>query len=255
LYAQITSRYGGAAGTWAPWGPHPTQAAYEPWRARIPLLWCPSDTEGRSRPDTEIGKVNYCFCWGDHINTANRAKLPRGMFGKYSYVTTAGVRDGLSHTLALSETAVNRGPGRRDSLHGGYVIKPGVDANPSLCAAALGVNGKLVGTLPTANDRRGDLWCSGWPLVQGFNTVLPPNGPKCALGSDPGIGGIYTADSYHPSGVNALMADGSVRFISETIDVGDLTRRDMVGQNGPSPFGVWGALGSKAGGDNASDAF
>jgi hypothetical protein len=43
------------------------------------------------------------------------------------------------------------------------------------------------------------------------------------------------------------LADGSVRFISETIDTNNLALTHP--GSGPSPYGVWGALGSKAGGE------
>lgn len=48
-----------------------------------------------------------------------------------------------------------------------------------------------------------------------------------------------------------MLADGSVRFISDTIDTGNL----MVQQpdDGASMYGVWGALGSKAGGETIGE--
>jgi prepilin-type processing-associated H-X9-DG protein len=60
-----------------------------------------------------------------------------------------------------------------------------------------------------------------------------------------------TASSQHTGGVHALMADGSVRFISENIDTGNLG----VGTSGgaKSPYGVWGALGTRAGGETVGE--
>ena len=48
------------------------------------------------------------------------------------------------------------------------------------------------------------------------------------------------------------MADGSVTFFSESIDTGDpsratLTSDELAGDVTPSPYGVWGALGTAAG--------
>ena len=44
------------------------------------------------------------------------------------------------------------------------------------------------------------------------------------------------------------MADGSVRFISETINTGDQTAGSPKPSDiGASPYGVWGALATKAG--------
>jgi prepilin-type processing-associated H-X9-DG protein len=73
---------------------------------------------------------------------------------------------------------------------------------------------------------------------------------------------IHTASSYHPGGVNASMADASVRFFSNSIDPGpvltDLSTLSGVTSGlpekytGTSFWGVWGALGSTGGGENKS---
>ena len=49
------------------------------------------------------------------------------------------------------------------------------------------------------------------------------------------------------------MADGAVRFVNENIDAGTASSAPpaRVG-DGASTYGVWGALGSKAGGDLVS---
>jgi len=67
--------------------------------------------------------------------------------------------------------------------------------------------------------------------------------------------------------VNVLFGDGAVRFISETIDNGNLMwpgtttavlandspgPHDSGNRSGASPFGVWGALGTPSAGDSAS---
>ena len=46
------------------------------------------------------------------------------------------------------------------------------------------------------------------------------------------------------------LLDGSVRFISDTVDVGDLSVAPV--RRGASPYGVWGALGTPNGGESAS---
>jgi hypothetical protein len=57
------------------------------------------------------------------------------------------------------------------------------------------------------------------------------------------------------------MADGSVTFISDTIDCGNLSSPDwqwivrnklIPGYGGRSPYGVWGAMGSINGGESVS---
>jgi prepilin-type processing-associated H-X9-DG protein len=60
--------------------------------------------------------------------------------------------------------------------------------------------------------------------------------------------------SKHPGGVHVLFADGSVRFVAETIENGtcDNATSCNPAENATSPCGVWGALGSRAGGDIGS---
>jgi prepilin-type processing-associated H-X9-DG protein len=96
----------------------------------------------------------------------------------------------------------------------------------------------------------GIFWFVGVPAVEGFSTVLPPNSPSCASGAWEDSWGVYSASSEHPGGVNVLLGDGSVRMISETINTGDLSRAEVT--SGLSPYGVWGALGSKDGGESVS---
>jgi prepilin-type processing-associated H-X9-DG protein len=88
----------------------------------------------------------------------------------------------------------------------------------------------------------------------GFTTILPPNAPSCANAHGEWQEGIFSPDSYHPGGVNVGMADGSVRFIAETVNTGNLAApvpgsSTTVPFGAPSPYGVWGALGSKQGGE------
>jgi hypothetical protein len=75
---------------------------------------------------------------------------------------------------------------------------------------------------------------------------MPPNGPSCSAEYH---GGIYTAKSWHVGGVSVVMLDGSVRFVDDTIECGSKTSDREFTTSGASPYGVWGALGTRASGE------
>jgi prepilin-type processing-associated H-X9-DG protein len=70
------------------------------------------------------------------------------------------------------------------------------------------------------------------------------------------VDGIYSAGSAHGGGATVVKLDGSVAFIADSIDAGDSshappTPEQLRSRFVKSPYGVWGALGTAAGGDNA----
>jgi prepilin-type processing-associated H-X9-DG protein len=106
---------------------------------------------------------------------------------------------------------------------------------------------------------------AAWGNAEGprtlFVTVIAPNGPSCLKHDD--MRGFATASSFHSGGVNVGLADGSTRFVSETIDTGNqdgylgqgqssANASNPVMYDGPSTYGVWGAMGSISGGDSTT---
>jgi prepilin-type processing-associated H-X9-DG protein len=123
----------------------------------------------------------------------------------------------------------------------------GLAANPGQVLAQR--NGSFYANPAIVKAKHGRALWDGQPERSGFNTVLPPNGPSGAEGSNTNADSttaVLAPSSHHTGGVHALMADGAVRFISENIDTGNL---GVGPATGSSPYGVWGALGTKNAGD------
>ena len=86
---------------------------------------------------------------------------------------------------------------------------------------------------------RAQIWALGTLHIgAGFNTILPPNSP-CWMANATVFPSWYSymslvapSTSRHSAGVNACLADGSVRFVADEID--------------PE---IWSALGTRAGGE------
>ncbi len=118
--------------------------------------------------------------------------------------------------------------------------------NASLCAALVDPARPrfYLGTqdVGSAQSFRGFRWADGRVNYTGFQTILPPNSPSCFRGGDASQG-VSTAGSRHQGGAHVLMADGAVRFITDSIEAGNRSATPAVGA--ASPFGLWGALGTR----------
>ena len=244
LYQQYAS--GGQYGTtlYPPKGPVPWDSNFGPWCANIQALICPSEPGPTTVALGTIAHTNYCFSVGDSISQNQQATL-RGMFGVNSSFTLADVTDGTSNTVMVSERSIGISS---TNVRGGIALNiSNMNNNPAVCLAT--AKGQVYNTAAgvTTAAWAGMRWPDGTVPYTGFSTVLPPNSPSCVVTTWDGDWGISSPSSYHPGGVLAAMADGSVRFASETIDTGILSAAEPMG--GPSPYGVWGAMGSKAGGE------
>jgi hypothetical protein len=126
----------------------------------------------------------------------------------------------------------------------------GVQNNPSACLAVRDGQKFAAGT--TLHSIKGGNYADGYISRTGFNTVLPPNSPSCGVVQNPvnWNAGVLSASSYHPGGVVLAMADGATSFINDNIDSGNSSAKIGSAASGQSPYGVWGAIGSKAGGES-----
>ncbi|MHB8903036.1 MAG: DUF1559 domain-containing protein [Thermoguttaceae bacterium] len=237
--------------TQPPFGPS-AWSGWTPWNIAPDALQCPSANDGGM-----TYSVNYAFSVGDTITNNRDATTVRGLFASRIGVRMAEMSDGTSNTIAMSERLItNFGLGTMTASvsikEGTATGFTGLATNPRQCMAAS--NGKYYANAAITKGRVGWRWTDGQIEKVGFTTVLPPNAPSCIDGSDgngDGQNTIMPPNSNHPGGVNALRADGSVSFISNTIDSGNLSAASVT--SGPSPYGIWGALGSKNGGEAISE--
>jgi len=249
IYQQI------AAGdaTNAPMGPRAWNA-WAPWNVSVPMLQCPSDSFSAA-----IRQNSYAFCYGDDLRNANGTNTTRrGMFWasggpntRFGGVNLGAIPDGLSNTIAMSEHLKGNqaliASERVPYNVGLYMNRTGLAANPGQCMALKGLNGMFISG-DQAKARFGVSWQDGQMERNGFTTILPPNAPGCAEGANVNADStilIQPPSSNHTGGVNALMGDGSVKFISENINTGNLAAAAVT--SGASPYGIWGALGSRDG--------
>ncbi|RCS40586.1 DUF1559 domain-containing protein [Bremerella cremea] len=230
-------------------GPVPWDKDFPPWHRRYSFAICPSAPD----PQTGFGPVNYAFCIGDIASEIHSLKTARGMFAPGLYTKFDDCTDGMAHTIAMGEIAT-----ANERYAPGQVVTQmptSLLGDPSQCLKTLGRRQAYYRDgIRLHPQGRGYNWADGAAGPGLFNTILPPNSPNCAVGDNDAVDGLYSAGSFHPDMVNVAFLDGSVRPISDSIDTGDLTHappRQGDYEQTPlaSPYGVWGAMGSRAGGE------
>ncbi|EMI57093.1 DUF1559 domain-containing protein [Rhodopirellula sallentina] len=279
VWEKISNPYDDGTNTFQAMGPAPWVTLYEPWRTQIPGLLCPSDVAPLGAGGT--GNTNYGYSVGDSTwnsnNAVDAAGAPlntgqhRGFFQHRTTTKFRDILDGLSNTIAMGE--IGRSRGARELIGDAFyvtgnaaaqevvrnspkqegwleVIEPArpqfYDPGVLLCVDSSG-----------AKDRsRGNVWGDGLGLFTQVCTVFPPNAPSFQRegGVATGKGGIFTMGSRHQGGCHVVMGDGSVRFVTDSIESGDLSI-GFVGTTAPgappagsaSPYGLWGALGTRGG--------
>jgi len=209
-------------------------------RTKIATYVCPSDSP---YPDPAFAGCNYGVSAGPSVAWTGTYADQIGVFRYNMETSFADIRDGTSNTIMISEHI--KGDGEVNKYNVGDVVR--AQAFPGGTPATFWTQAQLdaygVQCLGGINNHYGHTGRE-WACVQGtqtmFNELAPPNWryPTCDVCVGCGwmdAQGVYPARSRHPGGVNVGMADASIRFVSETIN---LT--------------VWQGLGSRASGESVS---
>ena len=191
----------------------------------ITSFLCPSD-QGRGRNNYRASNgTNYDW----HSRESGSGALVRSGSANQTYRGVAGIRDGTSNTIAFLER--NRGDGDTAKYNPGDMYTGvGISGFPTYVLQNPADQAYLTGTaIPTCNsstssptyDWGGWTWAGGEYTNAVINFVLTPNhkSKDCSPWGGVGTGyGFFTARSWHPGGVNGLMADGSVKFFKDSIN-------------------------------------
>ena len=174
------------------------------------------------------------------------------------------ILDGLANTIMMGEIATDLGD--RD-------IRTIADLERSQWVVQIRNNPKYCADQGLIDPEKPRFWAPSTPVggpvngrgyrrashrmgMTGMHTILPPNSELCAQ-RFPGGRTVCPPSSRHQGGVHILMSDGAVVFMTDSVEAGD-SRSPQVWRNGniagnpsnrpgsPSPYGLWGALGTRA---------
>lgn len=195
----------------------------------------------------------------------------RGFFSRKKDTKFSGILDGLSNTIAMAEIMTDLGDRDKRSSASGDNGGWQVENNPLLCVEAGQINPETPNFWCDAGDAgctppnfitnnlngRGMQWAWASMGETGVNTIRPPNSEVCFNGWHDNVGAAPPS-SRHQGGCHILMGDGAVIFMTDSVESGN-QKSPTIGSCGvncadplyrvgkQSPYGLWGALGSRNG--------
>ncbi|MCE9560628.1 MAG: DUF1559 domain-containing protein [Planctomycetes bacterium] len=217
----------------------------------IPLLLCPSDPSVGLVPGP-AGRTNYQanlgqHAWGfDTLSGLSKPANRMGMFGGGTKVAITDITDGSTNTALFAEIRRGASPGSDiydiTKWSSWSVSSPNNAADtamnndpqaPAAAALLAGCNA-AVSTLTSSGS--GLSYFGGQLYLAYYTHTVPPNyaGRDCM--SYPVNTNIHLASrSAHTNGVNLVLADGSVKFVTNAVTLD-----------------TWKAVGTRAGGETLS---
>ena len=260
-------------------GPVPWDEQYTPWLTQVTTYRCPSDPA--QNKVNRVAFTNYACCVGDanfeqqHSGIQDNgnpslsgtwgdedaSRWARGVFQARHWTRFRDILDGTANTIAAGEIVI----ANRDRRINAQPHRDGavLDRPPNFWESVVDLvdperprfwhpTSGVPSIDNNPNHGRGRRWSDGRPYATTFITVRPPN--SYCIERWHGNFGLWTAGSYHQGGCHILMADGAVIFITDSIEAGD---QNVIPYGRPgnlsheqsgkgSPYGLWGALGTKA---------
>ncbi len=203
----------------------------------VPTFLCPSDIGDPKFPTTfadgiagTTGGLSYMFSYGSgtDMNYDDRYRTD-GMIWTHSWAGFRDCLDGTSNTVLMAETVLGdqtsgltepspSGPHRRIANWGG--TSGNADAPGFRFGGALIENPNLETVFPanitSYRGNRGESWIRGVPSATVINGYSTPNHRTPDIGMHGR--GFYASRSYHTGGSMHAMLDGSVHFMTDSID-------------------------------------
>jgi prepilin-type N-terminal cleavage/methylation domain-containing protein/prepilin-type processing-associated H-X9-DG protein len=197
----------------------------------VPFYLCPSDPSPAVYPTTgeHYGRSNYFASLGATASPTNKDGTTGGIFyveftntqwnqgNKSGAVRITDVADGASNTAMFAEI-------KRGLMRGGVVTTPTpMDPNEVRAVAAM-TGADLLAPPAACNATAGNAYTyagleyyRSFAFTSFYTHTVPPNyrGGDCTDLSNVHL----AARSYHTGGVNVVLCDGSVHFISDGIDL------------------------------------
>lgn len=202
------------------------------WDTPISPFKCPSDQDQRNYYGTpnNRGVCSYPVCSGSNIGWDVSESHQNGVFHRITETKIADIFDGTSNTILIAEHVLGDGDNAlwtepADVATGVAWTGPlSTIAGPITQSILDDYGKKCYANRTTHSSAAGGRYHLANYTYTVFNTLAPPNWqyPSCFV-TLAGIGncrGVIPARSRHPGGVNHALTDASVRFISDTIELG-----------------------------------
>ena len=215
------------------------------------ILLCPSDADRLDFSEDPLAlpgwwRNNYRGNAGNDTGeiAPDGTENNNGIFVTGRRVSIDYISDGVGNTALFCEALLGDGSDDVVSKPGDwFVISPPSHNRQDLYSALQAI--QPVAEAGSQVSLAGRTFTSGDYLDTRYNHIMPPNGPSGVVPNGADLvssinngAQATTASSRHPGGVNLALADGSLRFVKDSIDVQ-----------------VWWALGSINGGEKIYEEY